>query len=121
MANNANSTPATEKKDLVSEIGTLTYPRAVQNFGKEKAIEVMRKVAEIGGHGMFEDVHFMSPLFGGLAMPHPDKIAKPEKAQFAHLPEGEFYFQSAMEEYEGFRQRAIADRAAINDFYLGVK
>lgn len=113
--------PAAKKADLVSEIGTLTYPRAVAAFGKDRALEVMHKVAEIGGHGMFEDSHFTSPLFGGLAMPSPDKVIKPREEDFAHLPEASFHYQAALEDYQVTREQAAANRAAINDLYAGLK
>ena len=107
--------------DLVTEIGTLTYPRAVAAFGKDRAIEVMHKVAALGGHGMFEDSHFKSPLFGGLAMPSPDRIPAPRAEEFSHLPEAEFYFQAALEEFEEKKSKAVDARAAINDYYASVK
>lgn len=118
---NPNPPAAKAKADLVAEIGTLTYPRACAHFGKEKALEVMHKVAEIGGHGMFEDVHFMSPVFGGLQMPSPEVVGKPDKAEYDKMPEGEFWYQSALEEYEAAKADAIVKRAAINDFYLSQK
>ena len=121
MADETPTPPASKKKDLVSEIGTLTYPRAVQNFGKENALKVMHKVAELGGHGMFEDVHFTSPLFGGLAMPSPEAVKPPQKIEFAHLPEADFWFQAALEEYEENKKKAVDVRAAINDFFNEVK
>lgn len=114
-------TASTGKKDLITEIGTLTYPRAVQNFGKEKAIEVMHKVASIAGHGMFDDVHFKSPLFGGLAMPSPEAVRPPQKFEFDHLPEAQFWFESALEEYEENKKKAIDVRATINEYYLSLK
>src|SRR5437762_7441379 len=77
---------AVTQPDLVSEIGTLTYPRAVQQFGKENALAVLHRVAEIGGHGKFEDSDFLSPLFGGLQMPAGHSVTKPEKDAIAHLP-----------------------------------
>lgn len=109
------------KVDMVADIGTLTYPRAVAAFGKDKALSVLHQVAAIGGHGMFEDSDFLSPLFGGLAMPSPEKVIKPLKENFAHLPEAEFYFQAALEEYEDFKLQAAANREAINDLYLSLK
>ena len=121
MADEKEKPAVSAKKDLVSEIGTLTYPRAVQNFGKDKALKVLHTVAEIGGHGMFEDSYFLSPLFGGLQMPDPDKIAKPQKEDFAGRVDGDFWFQAALEEYETVRKQAVANRAAINDFYNEVK
>lgn len=122
MAENNTPAPAAKPKaDLVTEIGTLTYPRAVANFGKDRAIEVMNKVASLGGHGMFEESHFKSPLFGGLAMPGPEKIPVPKKEEFAHLPEAEFYFQAALEEYEENKAKAVDARAAINEYYAGLK
>lgn len=116
-------TPAAKSKkaDLVSEIGTLTYPRAVQHFGKDRALQVLHKVAEIGGHGMFEDSYFLSPLFGGLQMPDPSKVAVPQKSDYANRPEGEFWYQSALEETEKIKQQASANRDAINDYYHEVK
>lgn len=122
--NNGNTnlaTPPTKKSDLVSEIGTLTYPRAVERFGKDKAISVLHQVAAIGGHGLFEDSDFLSPMFGGLAMPAPEKVIRPEKSAFAHLPEPEFHFQAALEEYETLKEKAAANRAAINDLYHNLK
>ena len=121
MADETPTQPVSKKKDLVSEIGTLTYPRAVQTFGKENALAVMHKVAEIGGHGMFEDVHFMSPIFGGLSMPSPETVRPPQKFEYAHLPESDFWFQAALEEYEENKKKAVDVRAAINDFYNEVK
>jgi hypothetical protein len=109
------------KGDLVSEIGTLTYPRAVQHFGKENALAAMHKVAAIGGHGLFEDAHFTSPLFGGLAMPSPDSVIKPRKEDFAHLPEGDFYFDAAVEEYEANKEKASSARAEINEYFQTLK
>lgn len=109
------------KADLVTEIGTLTYPRAVQNFGKDKALAAMHKVAAIGGHGLFEDSDFLSPMFGGLAMPSPEKVIVPKKEDFAHLPEAEFYFEAALEEYETMKDTAAKNRAEINEFYLSLK
>jgi len=118
-------TPAAAPKEptvaLIDQIGTLTYPRAVQNFGKENAIAVLHKVAEIGGHGLFSEADFKSPLFGGLAMPSPDKVIVPKKEDFAHLPEAEFYFQAALEEYEENKHKASAAREEINAFYLSLK
>jgi len=120
---NGNTPPAApaKKADIVSEIGTLTYPRAVQNFGKDLALSIMHQVAAIGGHGLFEDSDFQSPLFGGLAMPSPDKVIRPEKADFAHLPEAEFHYQAALEQYEELKEKAAANRVAINDLYHSVK
>jgi hypothetical protein len=124
MANNsdaaANSTPAS-KTPLVDEIGTLTYPRAVQRFGKDKAIAVMHKVAEIGGHGMFEEAEFKSPLFGGLGMPSPENTKPPQKMDYEHLPESEFWYQSALEEFEGKKKDAADRRLAINKYYASLK
>lgn len=122
-----NPTPPTPdekaeaKPDLVTEIGTLTYPRAVTAFGKDKALDVMHKVAAIGGHGLFEDADFLSPLFGGLAMPSPDKVIKPVKENFAHLPEAEFYYQAALEEYSDLQDKAASSRVAINELYNSMK
>lgn len=114
-------TPSKKKADLVTEIGTLTYPRAVQHFGKDKALQVLHKVAEIGGHGMFEDSYFLSPLFGGLQMPDPAKVSVPNKADFAGRPDGEFWYQAALEETEEIKKQASANRDAINDYYHEVK
>jgi hypothetical protein len=111
----------TAKADLVTEIGTLTYPRAVAAFGKDNALSVMRQVAEIGGHGMFEDAHFLSPLFGGLGMPDPEKVIKPQKEDFDHLPEGEFYFQAAMEDFAGLQKTAAGNREKINELFNSFK
>lgn len=106
---------------LVDEIGTLTYPRAVKYFGEEKAIEVMQKVAELGGHGAFEPAELSSPLFGGLAMPSPDKIAKPAKADFAKFPEAEFYYQAALEEHAALQAASSAARKAIAEYMAAVR
>jgi hypothetical protein len=65
----------------------------------------MHKVAALGGHGMFVDDEFKSPIFGGLAMPSPDVVKPPAKADYAHLPDSDFYYQAALEEYED-EQRA---------------
>lgn len=121
MADETPTQPVSKKKDLVSEIGTLTYPRAVINFGKDDALTVMHKVAEIGGHGLFEDKEFTSMLFGGLQMPSAEVIAKPVKADYAKFPEGEFYFQAAMEEYEETCKKAVENRAAINELFNSYK
>lgn len=112
---------AEAKGDLIDQIGTLTYPRAVQHFGKDKAIEVMHKVAEIGGHGLFEESHFKSPLFGGLQMPDPAKVEPPREADFAALPEAEFHFAAAMETFEEQKKAAGENRKRINDLYKSVK
>lgn len=112
------SAPAkNEKADLVSEIGTLTYPRAVAAFGKGNALRVMHQVAEIGGHGLFEDAHFLSPLFGGLGMPNPEKVIKPKKEDFEHLPEGEFYYQAALEGVGDLQKTAAENREKVNDLF----
>lgn len=113
--------PKAPTGDLIDEIGTLTYPRAVAAFGKDKAIEAMKKVAEIGGHGLFEEDHFKSPLFGGLAMPSPDSVIKPRKEDFDHLPESDFYFQQALDEYEITKEQASMARSQINEYYAGLK
>lgn len=118
---NTPAPTAKPKVDLVTEIGTLTYPRACAAFGKDKAIEVMNKVASLGGHGMFEESHFKSPLFGGLAMPGPEKIPAPRAEDFSHLPEAEFYYQAALEEYEENKLKAVDARAAINEYYSSLK
>jgi hypothetical protein len=113
---------AAEKSvDLVTEIGTLTYPRAVQHFGKDRAIDVMQRVAAIGGHGLFEENELKSPLFGGLAMPSPDTVIAPRRADFDKLPEAEFYYQAAMEDFEVMKVRAGNDRKAINALYSDLK
>jgi len=115
-------TAAAGKTELtVESIGTLTYPRAVQYFGKDKAIEVLRKVAEIGGHGHFEEDQFKSPLFGGLQMPDPEKIQEPRLEDFAHLPEAEFHFAAAMETVEENKKAAVENRKRINEFYKSLK
>jgi hypothetical protein len=120
------ASPAPERApdiSLIDQIGTLTYPRAVANFGEANALAAMREVARIGGHGEFDDAHFMSPLFGGLAMPDPAKIPEPKKEEFASLtPENqEFYFGKALEEWEKNKQRAIGDREKINAYYSSLK
>lgn len=125
MANNsdtaaANNAPAS-KTPLVDEIGTLTYPRAVQRFGKERAIAVMQKVAELGGHGMFEEAELKSPLFGGLAMPSSETTKPPQKVDFEALPESEFWYQSALEEFEDLKKKATDRRLAINKYFAGLK
>lgn len=117
---NAAETPTPQPKtaaDLVGEIGTLTYPRAIAAFGEQNAVHVMKEVARIGGHGIFEEAELRHPLFGGLAMPHPDSIAKPNKADFDKLPEPEFYYQAALEDHATLRRKAADDRAAINDLF----
>ncbi len=129
MANEENKPPTTPpaeakpkaKPDLVTEIGTLTYPRAVAAFGKDQALKAMHSVAAIGGHGLFEDSDFISPMFGGLAMPSPDKVLKPTKEQFAHLPEAEFYFQAAVEEYAELQAKATDSREKINELFNSLK
>lgn len=120
---NKTTSPASpaKKTDLVTEIGTLTYPRAVTHFGKDRAIEVMRKVAELGGYGYFEEDQLKSPMFGGLAMPSPEKIQVPRKEDFSHLPEAEFYFQSAVEEHGVNQEQSVTARAAINEYYESLK
>jgi hypothetical protein len=110
-----------EKVDLITEIGTLTYPRAVAHFGKDRAIDVMQRVAAIGGHGLFDENELKSPLFGGLAMPSPEKVMAPKKEDFAHLPEADFYFQAAVEDYEEQKTKAAESRAAINTLYTSLK
>jgi hypothetical protein len=129
----ANSKPANENSessssaaapaasDLVTEIGTLTYPRAVQRFGKENALAAMREVARIGGHGDFSDEELTHPLFGGLQMPDPEKVIEPRKEDFAKLPEGEFHYQAAVEEAEAVKKQAVANRKAINKYYKSLK
>lgn len=107
-----------EKPDLVTQIGTLTYGRAVKNFGKEKALEVLHKVAEIGGHGLFDDRDFLSPLFGGLQMPSPDVVIAPDKAYFANLPEGDFQYSEAMDKYHELQATAAENRSKINDLFI---
>lgn len=118
---NKDSTAKTPEPPLIDQIGTLTYARAVQHFGKENALAAMKRVAEIGGHGMFEDDQLTSPLFGGLAMPDPAKIPEPKKEDFAALPEGDFYYQSALEEWEDGKKRASEDRQTINRYYKSLK
>lgn len=118
--NNPSPAASSKKSDLVTEIGTLTYPRAVEHFGKERAFEVMKKVAEIGGHGLFTEDDFTSPLFGGLGMPNPDQVIKARREDFVG-PEAEFYFQAALEDYEVLKEQATANRVAINDYYLSLK
>jgi hypothetical protein len=115
--------PAKAEKavDLVTEIGTLTYPRAVQHFGKDRAIDAMQRVAAIGGHGLFEEDELKSPLFGGLAMPSPDTVIAPRRADFDKLPEAEFYYQAAMEDFEVMKTTAGKNRKAINDLYTSLK
>lgn len=106
------------KPDLVGQIGTLTYPRAVENFGKENALKVLHKVAEIGGHGMFDDKDFLSPLFGGLQMPSAGAVIAPEKEAFASLPDSDFHYKQAMERYAELQATAENNRSLINDLYL---
>lgn len=106
---------------LIDQIGTLTYPRAVAHFGKENALAAMREVARIGGHGEFDDEQFTSPLFGGLAMPDPAKIPGPSKEDFAALPEADFHFQAAVEKWEAKKQKAIANRQRIGEYYSSLK
>lgn len=125
----ATENPAKENKKaaeapeppLIDQIGTLTYPRAVQHFGKSNALAAMRRVAEIGGHGHFEDEHFMSPLFGGLQMPDPAKILEPKKEDFASLPESDFHFQAAVEQWEENKKKASANRQEINRYFKSLK
>lgn len=120
--NTDNETPITTKAgEPIDEIGTLTYARAVQRFGKDRALEVLRKVAELGGHGFFEDDQFKSPLFGGLQMPDPDKVEVPREEDFAHLPEASFHFAAAMEEHEKAKNNASDNRKKINEFYKSLK
>lgn len=118
---NVNTAPKAKVPDLVGKIGTLTYPRAAQNFGKENALKVMHEVARIGGHGMFEDAHFLSPLFGGLAMPSPETVRPPQRSEFNHLPEADFWFEAALEEFEENKLKANAARAEINEYYASLK
>lgn len=107
---------------LVDEIGTLTYPKAVKFFGKDQATTVMKRVAEICGHGSFEDAELMAPLFGGLAMPSPDKIAAPKKEGiYDTLPEGEFYFQAALEDYAAAKEAANAARRTLETYFANTK
>jgi hypothetical protein len=109
---------ASAKPDLVGEIGTLTYARAVKAFGKDKALEVLHKVAQIGGHGMFDDNDFLSPLFGGLQMPSASVVIAPNKDDFAGLPDGDFHYEQAMERYGEQQAAAEKNRSAINDLYI---
>lgn len=125
MAANDNAAKEKETKApeplLIDQIGTLTYPRAVQHFGKDNALAAMKRVAEIGGHGLFDDAQLTAPLFGGLAMPDPAKIAEPKKEEFAHLPEADFHFQAAVEKWEADKKRAVDDRQKINEYYKSLK
>ncbi len=107
--------------DIVDAVGTLTFAKAVQNFGKEKALFAMKEVARIGGHGLFDDNELMHPLFGGLAMPHPDSVIKPEKADFAGKPEADFYYSAAVEEYEKLRVITAENRKAIGQLFEDLK
>lgn len=116
-----NTATAEPKGDLVDQIGTLTYARAATHFGKDRAIEVLRKVAELGGHGYFEDDQFKSPLFGGLQMPDPAKIPEPKEEDFAALPEAAFHFAAAKEEHEKAKGLAVENRKKINEFYKSLK
>lgn len=120
-----NAETAAPKGELVDQIGTLTYPRAAQHFGKDNAITVMRKVAEIGGHGFFEDEQFKSPLFGGLQMPDPEKVTEPRREEFLKASddesEREFYFQEALGVFEQQKKAAVENRSKINEFYKSVK
>jgi hypothetical protein len=136
-ANNADTAPAAaadaitiqpaavepqqqQSADLAAQIGTITYARAAARFGKERALAVMKRVAEIGGHGHFEDEELTSPMFGGLAMPNPETVAKPEKEEFASIPDEdarEFYYQEALGQYKLHREKASADLAKINEYY----
>jgi hypothetical protein len=117
--------PAKAEKavDLVTEIGTLTYPRAVQHFGKDRAIDAMQRVAAIGGHGLFEEDELKSPLFGGLAMPSPDTVIKLRvKRILISCPKADFYYHAAMEDFEEHENHMPAEsRAAINDLYASLK
>lgn len=123
MANKENNAPApAAPADLVTQIGTLTYPRAVENFGKDRAVAVIQQVALIGGHGFFDEAEIKSPLFGGLAMPDPAKVMAPRDEEFpATMPDREFHIAAAHEEYEGFKKKAAADRAKINEFFNTLK
>jgi hypothetical protein len=118
---NENTAKENTSKEPVDSIGTLTYPRAVENFGKEKALAVLHEVARIGGHGQFTDADFLNPLFGGLQMPDPTKIPEPKKEEFAHLPEAEFHFAAAKEQHEELKKRAVANRGEINKYYKSIK
>jgi hypothetical protein len=113
--------PAKSNTALVDEIGTLTYPRAVTNFGKENALAVMHKVATLGGHGMFVDDEFMSPIFGGLGMPSAEGVLPPQKEYFDRLPDSEFFYQQALDDYEINKEQASAARVAINNLYKEFK
>ena len=117
----AKDTKPAAAETLIDQIGTLTYPRAVQHFGKENALAAMKRVAEIGGHGEFDDAQLTSPLFGGLQMPDPAKIAEPKKEEFAHLPEADFHYQAAVEQWEAAKQKASANRQEINRYYKSLK
>lgn len=120
-AKDAAKTSAATDLPLIDQIGTLTYPRAVQHFDKSNALAAMKEVARIGGHGMFEDDQLTSPLFGGLAMPDPATIPEPKKEEFAALPEADFHFQAALEVFETSKKKASADRQAINRYYKSLK
>lgn len=114
--------PAPKTKDLVSEIGTLTYSRAVENFGKDRALSVLHQVAAIGGHGMFEDSDFLSPLFGGLAMPNPNNVISPKRENFASFGvDQDFRYQEAMDDYKVTQEQTAANREKINELYNSLK
>jgi hypothetical protein len=122
MANNTDEKqPAAKQANTVDSIGTLTYPRACTAFGKDRAVEVMQKVASIGGHGSFGSEELMSPLFGGLMMPSPDVVKPPTKADYDYLPDADFWFQAGLEEFETNKTNAAAARAAINEYYASLK
>jgi hypothetical protein len=97
--------PAKSNTALVDEIGTLTYPRAVTNFGKENALAVMHKVATLGGHGMFVDDEFKSPIFGGLGMPSAEVVKPPQKEDYDNLPDSDFFYQRLLKSTRSTKSR----------------
>ena len=121
MADEKKDNSKTPEPPLIDQIGTLTYARAVQNFGKENALRAMKEVARIGGHGDFKDEELMSPMFGGLQMPDPEKVAEPKKEDFASVPESDFHYQAAVEEWEEQKKRASKNRQEINRYYKSLK
>ncbi len=117
MANETKDVVATpaKKADLVAEIGTLTYPKAVRYFG-DNALEVMKQTAAIGGHGLFEEGEFTSPVFGGLAMPNKN-VAMPDKASYANLPDADFWFAEAKRKAEDAALTVETRYNAINELF----
>lgn len=113
--------PVSNPADLVSEIGTLTYPKAAVRFGKSRAIEIMQQVALLGGHGVFDEAELKSPLFGGLAMPPNADSGKPKRADFDSFADADFFYKSAVEDYEAAQTSATTARNKINEYYAGLK